>query len=211
MGVDAQMLVRTKRAVTPAEVKRIAVQMQIAFGHDGVLTVWSPNAAYVPYKGGRHCLEIIERYEQDGPAIKPRKGETLVEVSLGTRYYGPGYERGDLPGILAVARYLRAAFKPCEVWYGGDSSGICAEHLNDELESSLWEHFCSQASREYFSSGSKTSAVRCDFCDIPANNNMWGGGKTGHYCPSCGAHWLLYTDGRLVSADKDYKPLAVQP
>lgn len=210
MGIDARMLVRTHRKVSAEEVKQIAVRAQIAIGTD-TLDVSRPGRWY---KNGRHSLTLVEgAWEQDGPDIEPENGETFVEVHLTTRFYGPGYERGNLVGILAVARYMRAAFAPCEVWYGGDSSGVLARHLDDKYEAELWAHFMSTEARRYFASfgglGKRDAhSVHCDFCGINANENMWSGGDTGHYCPSCGQHWCRYADGRVVESDKHYAPIA---
>lgn len=204
MGIDAEMFVRVNRAVTADEVKKKAVAMQVAFG-PGPLFVARPGRSYgQPH----HSLAIVDVWRQDGPDIDPEPGETFIKVYLWTRYYGPGYERGDLPAILAVARYLRTVFEPCEIWYGGDSSGVCAEHLDDALEAELWTLFCSEHARDYFSKGfmRSTSLVRCDFCDLDANQGMFSRDTNGYVCPSCDQHWLRYADGRVVECDENYQP-----
>jgi hypothetical protein len=159
---------------------------------------------------GRHSLAIVDEWEQDGPTIWPEGGETFVKCNLWTRYYGPGYERGDIVSILAIAKWLKKAFAPCEVWYGGDSSGVVAEPID---EKSLWEHFMSDKGRAYFGDQwiEAGGTVHCDFCDLPATENMSGRDKTGYFCNSCGRHWLWYEDGRLVECGKDYQELKENP
>lgn len=205
MGVDARMLIRVPRVVTGEEVKREAVKAQIALNRDHFSVYrpgehsWSPE--------GRHCLSIVSEYEQDGESIVPRVGETLIEVHLATRYYGVGYERGDLIGILAVAKWFRLAFAPCEIWYGGDSGGCCAEPLDDVRENDLWVHFMSDAGRAYFNRPPKDyAAIHCTFCDVDAGEFMWSGADSGHSCPSCGQHWRRFGNGRIALADDKYNP-----
>lgn len=81
---------------------------------------------------------------QDGPEIVAGEDEQFVQVHMQSRYYGPDYERGDWPFIKSVAAWLERRFPGCEVWYGGDSSGICAEHLTAERLAeidALWSQF----------------------------------------------------------------------
>src|SRR4051812_12064655 len=45
-----------------------------------------------------------------------------VELHTDSRYYGPGYERGDWPAIYGAIRLMQAAFPGRPVHYGGDTS-----------------------------------------------------------------------------------------
>src|SRR5690348_13844539 len=101
MGVDCEMFVRTKTPVTPAQVRRWAYELVSAFGTDLLWVTRPGESTFDPE--GRHALEIIDKHDQDGPTILPRKGETFIRARLWTRYYGKGYERGNLPAILAIA------------------------------------------------------------------------------------------------------------
>lgn len=69
-------------------------------------------------------------YLQDGPSILAEDGEWLLNVSLGLRYYGPVYRRGDINAICLIAEWIETNMQPCELWYGGDSSGFCAERFD---------------------------------------------------------------------------------
>ncbi len=208
MGIDAEMFVRIRHEVSSKELRRRGVDH---------FFIYRPGSEYGPEEG-QHCLEFVDEYEQDGPTITPEKGETFVQVHLQTRYYGPGYERGNLPLILNVARFLRVTFAPCEVWYGGDSSGVIAEHLDDALEAQLFAHFAGERGRAYFAnSGSRRERPRCDFCDVDLAG--YGGGSDGgelFYCNGCGQHLSVkkgvarsFTDrfGYQVSAGKEDAPI----
>jgi hypothetical protein len=203
MGVDSIMIIRVPRPLTDDEVKREAVKAQIALGNNGVLAVDSPGK-YTWRPEGRHCLSIIHGEANEN--IERRPDETLIDVGLRTRYYGVGYERGDLVSILAVARWFRIAFAPCEIWYGGDNGTV--EQLDEVRENDLWVHFMSDAGRAYFSRPPRDgNAIHCTFCDVDAGVFMFSGNESGHVCPSCGQHWRQYGNGRHVLADDKYNPI----
>ncbi len=199
MGVDARMFVRVPRKLTKKEVFAEAVRIASAFASDTFFVRRPEKDKSGRNRGGRHALEIVETYQQDGPDIVPEAGETLVEVHLWTRYYGPGYERGDLVAILAVARWLRGVWPDGVVWYGGDSSGILAAPLDDDA---LWAHYMSERGRAYFRGhwDRQTLARSCDFCKIPLSSVN----ATKYYCMACRGHWEQQADGSLRELDDQW-------
>jgi hypothetical protein len=50
-----------------------------------------------------------------------KRGEGILSVSNWQRYYGPGYERGDLWSILKAIYLIRGEVNG-PVWYGGDTT-----------------------------------------------------------------------------------------
>ncbi|MEH6414078.1 hypothetical protein [Pseudomonas sp. CGJS7] len=80
------------------------------------------------------------RYQQDGPPIDADPGECLLEINLFSRYYDEDYARGDPILIAAVADWLDAQIPGCEVWYGGDSSGVLAAPFGRQRRRQLIEH-----------------------------------------------------------------------
>lgn len=191
MGVDAEMLVRVPRVLDWRQVRRESVAMCVALGPE-----WFMITEPGDDTRGRHALEIVDRYTQDGPDILPEPGETLVQVHLCTRYYGVDYERGNLVFLLAVARWLRHALAPCVVWYGGDSSGMLAEPLDAAREAALWAHFRGPRGRAYFDyslRGRVSAPVRCKFCERDAARYGGGGGDDVFVCNGCGGHWRRNT------------------
>jgi hypothetical protein len=92
------------------------------------------------------------RYTQDGDDIFAEEGECLLKISLMGRYYGPGYERGDILSYCAIAEWLEQNIPGCEVWYGGDSSGCCAEPFGAEERAAMKAHLFSKNGRDYFNS-----------------------------------------------------------
>lgn len=200
MGVDAQMLLRSKKIRTEREVREHSVALVDAFFGAFIVSrpgqwSWHPN--------GCHALEIVTEYQQDGDTITPADGEQLIEAHLSGRYYGVGYERGNLPQTLAIASWLKVRMPECEVWYGGDSSGFCAEPLTDARISALWAHFVSHGHRPYFGhrnqfmTDTPKHAPRCSFCaELEMDERMYAQGRTGFECAACGARVLVHADGR---------------
>lgn len=181
MGIDAQLLVRTTDKVSQKQVQDAAYDMAEAFGVDHFWITRPIDGA-----GAHHCLQIVEVYTQDGPDILPKPGETLIEVSLWTRYYGPGYERGDLPLILAVAYWLEKRFPGAAVWYGGDSSGVLAEPFGLAEREVYWSHFCENGHKPYRGGWGQEIKKDCDFCCKLMVQAGWGANYALLYCPGCG-------------------------
>jgi hypothetical protein len=119
------------------------------------------------------------------------------------RYYGPGYERGPIVDILAVARFLRHVWHGCTVYYGSDGGGPVSV-LDNDREDALWGHLFSAAGRAYYRHASSVDAV-CEHDGIPLNFNMWGGGDSGASCPACRRHWVYKKNGTIIATKADYK------
>lgn len=132
-------------------------------------------------------------WTQDGDPIFAKPGEWFLEVSLYTWYYGIGYERGDLLTLCAVAEWCEVNIPNCEVWYGGDSSGVLAEPWPDEKRRELRKHLYSDMGRAYFNYSSRYGQTPmhpkpCGLCIDGGSFEQFGSG--GNYiavhCASCG-------------------------
>ena len=131
-------------------------------------------------------------WTQDGESIYAQPGEHMLEVSLWTRYYGPGYERGDILTICAVAEWCEQNLQPCEVWYGGDSSGVLAELFGPADRAAMRAHLYSQSGRDYFTHekrGTFPTPKPCGLC-VPGENRFnrygWGNNYVAVNCGGCG-------------------------
>lgn len=124
---------------------------------------------------------------QDGDPMFAEPGETLLKVSLWTRYYGPGYERGDILTICAIAEWIERSMQPCEVWYGGDSSGVLAEPFGEKRRQELRAHLYGKNGRDYW--GTFPTPKPCGLC-VPGENRFnrhgWGGNYVAVSCGGCG-------------------------
>jgi len=210
VGVDAQMLVRTRQAFKPDEVRRMSGDLAAAFGSDS-FWIWDD---YKNEDGtiGRHALELVNEYQQDGDSIFPEPGETFIEVHLGTRYYGRGYERGDVGLIIHVAAWLEANIHDAKVYYGGDSSGICAKPFDQEARRQLFAYYAKVGHEPYVGgfgrfSGRDEQHPGCDFCLREMTNCGGGGGKTFYHCGGCGKKIIfdhIRKTTQLVPKGKDF-------
>lgn len=91
----------------------------------------------------RRC-RVADQYEVDGVvkwhAVERDADEGRVVVNTTCHYYGPGYERGDWPGIYGAIRLLQAALPGATVYYthdGVDDGVECSE----EYLAEIWGHF----------------------------------------------------------------------
>lgn len=148
-------------------------------------------------------------YTQDGPDIYAEPGEYLLEVALWTRYYGPGYERGDILTICAVAEWIEANMQPCEVWYGGDSSGVCVEPFGAAAREALRKHLYSRQGRDYFKHGERSgfpTPAPCGLC-VPGENRLnrhgWGKDYVAVNCAGCGKSFESSDNGKTWVAKKE--------
>lgn len=208
MGIDAQMLVKTRTSPTPEAVRKLSVDLCEAFGADR-FWVWED------FKNddgsiGRHALEIVKKFSQDGPDIRAKKGETLIDVSLGTRYYGPDYERGDIGLIINVASWLEARIPDARIFYGGDSSGVCAEPFGPTERAVVWAYFCRVGHAPYqrgFSMFAEPgTVVRCGFCATDMLSTGGGRDRSFYLCRGCDKKIVQFRDGRtvIVPRGKDF-------
>lgn len=137
-----------------------------------------------------------EYHEDSEVPVKARPGECLLQVSLYGRYYGPGYERGDILTYCAIAEWLELNIPGCEVWYGGDSSGVCVERFDELKRRELRTHLFTPKGRDYFKGmwsmhsdeGYGTPAA-CSLC--PGGKycgSRFGVGKdfASYHCAGCG-------------------------
>ncbi len=216
MGIDAEMFVRRMGAFQDDEVRRIRLLLAGAFGADSFWIHKKDGVSgeapldYSDENGHRHCCERIPEYQQNGPTIEPEPGEHFLRVYLAQRYYGEGYERGDLPKILSVAAFLQDVTGG-RVWYGGDSSGVLARELDDAYRKELWAHFVAVGGNEPYHGrdfgGEGVPRPHCSFCG-GAPMRFFGTGHSGRRaiaeCRGCGAEvetldkgatWAVYKKG----------------
>jgi ribosomal protein S27E len=193
MGVDAEMFARTMTPITEDQLKELRWRIGDTF--DCAFWIFDdPRNIYPgdtkPYY--RHSLELVNMISQDGPDILPKEGETFLKVNLQTRYYGPGYERGNFMLIYSVARWLEKNVPGAEVWYGGDSSGVTHKLFDATAREEMFEYFISNGHEPYNSyfkdSFEKSGTPRCPNKGCIGKTIAYGGGPkySSSYCHSCG-------------------------
>lgn len=153
-------------------------------------------------------------YWQDADEpMRAGKNEWLLRVSVWTRFYGIGYERGDILFICAVAEWAEANIPGVVVYYGGDSSGVLAEPFDDKARRKLRKHFYGAHGRDYFAAfGSYMPRKKmplpqpCSLClpeGFRGNEYMWGGTDTlGVHCQGCGKNFVTRDAGKTWAVEK---------
>jgi hypothetical protein len=197
MGIDARIVVRTRVTPTEKQVKRWAYELCAAFGY---------KEFFVDRKRGQHALEIVSELDQDGPTLRPADDETLIECNYFGRYWGPGYERGDLAEIIGIVDWLERRIPGAEVWYGGDSSGVCAIRFDKLAREQYLEHFASDKGSAYHEKSwlGDGKPAHCDFCDVEMFAYRGGPSGTGYVCLGCGLHTLRASNGSETHAVGDW-------
>jgi hypothetical protein len=209
MGIDAEMLVKINgrdKWLSPERLRELCYLVGSTIGHDHFCI----SDEYGVF-GPRHCLSIIDPWNateegcyeelngntiftQDGDPIIASDDEQFVEVHFMTRYYGVDYERGDWPVIKATAELLERHIPACEIWYGGDSSGIVATLFDESARKELHDHFLGSGHRPY-SDYFGTNGPRCPLCAVSMNNCGGGNDRSFYRCNGCGRQEVVFSGG----------------
>lgn len=208
MGVDAEMFVRTKVKITEEQVRTLAYRMGEAFGHDNLWIFKNPD-----HGESRHCMQIVPEYTQDGPTIQPGKGETFIQVYPCSRYYGEGYERGNLPLLIMIAEWLEANIPGGEVWYGGDSSGVEAKKFDKKAREKLFKFFAKGGHRNYTTFfDKKADGPLCNMCFVRMDQYGFGQNYASYYCAGCGENTMTRDGGKTFEAkNENWEPSCASP
>lgn len=223
MGVDARMFARLRgeNRIKPEDALPLAVEMCKTIGAGNFLIT---KATEFDFGRPHHALSIIEplsredaaEYEspelvgkvvwfQDGDPVVAEPDEQFVEVHLFTRFYGPEYARGDWTVIRTVAEWIEFKLPTAEVWYGGDSSGICARRFGAAERALVNRFFLGTGHRTYrdvFQGISSRGATppKCQCCEIGMSDTGGGGvgaaQRTFWYCDGCDGKVVTFGDGR---------------
>lgn len=210
MGIDAQMFVKNPHPLSEKAVLELAWECAAAFGDDR-FWIWNPKVTGREY--AQHALNIVTEYQQDGPTLKPERGEQFIEAHPATRYYGRGYERGDLPFLIALAHWLEVRIPGGQVWYGGDSSGVNAEPFDAVEREALMRHFISVGHMPYVGDPrvsahdnpyikQPTYQPRCDFCQQPMHQCGFGHAYARFDCLGCDYSVETRDDGQTWKTPK---------
>lgn len=191
MGVDAMMFVGLKEKMGPLAVRRISADMAEAFGAERFFITLPSEAPDSFNRKPRHALEIMSKSEaQESEAFSGRpEVRQWLTVNLWGRYYGDGYERGDLPFLYCLGRWLEIRFPGSVLLYGGDCDGDYQDFSAGSRDA-LFAHFARVGHKPYnggFSSMVKGERQTCEFCaGIPMNNYGGGQGQEFYRCDGCG-------------------------
>lgn len=228
MGVDARMFLRIKgkaNHLSETTVRRLSYEIGTAFDNSFFFTMHPSQGVFNEI---RRALEIMtpladareaEDYgldaalvgrvvwSQDGDPIIADTDEQFIKVNLMGRYYGKGYERGNWPKLRACIFWLSTRVPNCEVWYGGDSGGICAANTVNLADLDL--HWAINARRPYVRYESKFKSTLpaagitppvCQLCEVPMAECGGGREYSFFWCDGCGAKASKHINGTVAWA-----------
>lgn len=202
MGMDAGLLLVVSEV---PDLDELSYDLSEAFGHERFWQrEWNADGRSDPF-AGRKCVRLAEDYVvaclRDSQ-IEDIPDGTVLDCAIATRHYAPGYERGDLPFILAVIRWLEVRLPGVPIYYDADRQFV--ELADASWQDTIWRHFCEVGHKPYMGGRGKDSGPTCDHCNRPTRRYLWGGfDQTGAwYCPGCG--WRVHsTDGGQTYRDGD--------
>jgi len=210
MGVDARMFVKLATPVDDAALIDAAYRLAEACGDER--TFWLSRDEDLARGEVRRALN---RVTDACGGYRPVEADgTWLEVSLWGRYYGPGYERGDLWDYIAAAEWCERNFAGCTVFYGGDC-GEGVELFDRADRETFIAHWAEHGGRPYYARDGKpwreTHAQQptCPLCQHPATQYGSGGQFASWTCDACGRHWVwVGADVRAYPAGRDFDSFA---
>ena len=156
MGIDAKIIIRkvSRDYCTQDKIKELNDALIKEFG---ISPFW--RGLYNEYRALDMTLTRYREkddpipgsvYRQDGKSIFADDCECLLQIYTWSRFYGPGYERGDLLHLIALAEWVEKTIPGAEVWYGGDSSGICAKPWPRGIRDEFLRYYNGPHGRDYY-------------------------------------------------------------
>lgn len=170
MGIDARIRVMVP-ATDEKQINRWAYELAVCFDE-----VWHDA------KDNKRALLIIEDEDLSIP-----DGHMLLEVSTLMRYYGVHYERGPLPTIIMIAKWLEIRTKGT-VYYDGDNVDWLTP-FDEQTRNELFNHYVETVGRlpydNYFTHNKPIPPV-CQFDQEPMISTFSGPyERYGYECPAC--------------------------
>lgn len=153
------------------------------------------------------------RYD-DEPNTSGKNGPRELSLSVSTfgRYYGPGYERGNILNYCAIAEWFEQNIPGCEVFYGGDGS---VQPFPAEERERMRAHLYTTDGRAYykdkdrFMSPEDKAFPRPPACGLCPGGNYcgarhgWGPNFGSFHCSGCGKGHVTNDGGATFEVKKD--------
>ncbi len=211
MGVDAVMIVRLTEHPSDRTVQQWSYRLAEAVGADHFFVDDDDAAiakAVAKGRPPRRALNLCtpEDYSYSLRGMDSEDGSSHLDVSLGGRFYGPGYERGDPWVYLAVAEWVERNLPNATVFYGGDSD-THLDPFDRPAREALVAHWATHGGRPYrgsmWSGGAHPLQPTCPLCSEKAAQFGSGGGYAAWTCLGCARHWVWVTG---YAAPKAFPP-----
>lgn len=136
--------------------------------------------------------------------LKTTDEASIASVWTMWRYYGPGYERGNLPAIYTCLRYLLAQTDITELRYGGDTYEVYEPVTREDVEA-LMDHYLAHGHRPYRNHGESTTP--CPECGYDTWSNGRANGEDMYICMACNwSTWKKVTPPNNRDVPDDPEP-----
>lgn len=209
MGVDARILIKItnpKSHLDAKQLRQLSAQLSNVIGHEHFFLRPEDNRhaiSFVIDNNGEYPDEYEEihgvPFDPNGPAnfgqdsaedpdIVAEPNEQFLEVHVWSRYYGEHYARGDWKTLSWTLMWCFFNIKDCEVWYGGDSSGVLMEQMTPDRMTEMTKFYLTSGNDTYWAN-TKT-IFKCEFCTCGVINSGGGGNIKYWHCDSCGSQWV---------------------
>jgi len=142
---------------------------------------------------------IFSQDSNKEPYIIAKPNEQFLEVHLWSRYYGETYARGDWTNIFFVLMWCISNIPDCEVWYGGDSSGVCLELMTFQRLKAITQFYLTSGHGTYWMNKKNEYKFLCEFCNCSVVNSGGGGDRSFWHCDSCGSQWVVVSLNRFAA------------
>jgi len=192
MGLDATIYVYSPKILTEREITRLSYEICECYGHGEFMVNNPTEQKKRPTWPAHHAFTTLESQDWGdwdflSDEIKKNLTHgvgTMLTLHYFGRYYGVGYERGDLPKILSVLNWVRLRIHNSTVFYGGD--GDCAEFTEDEGHE-LFNHFVFKGHRPYLEGWAHEGgeSPECPMCKEQMGEYGWGPDETRFQCFGC--------------------------
>ncbi len=195
MGIDSEMLIRTKTKITNKQITEYAWRLAHAIGSTNFY-IWD----------GQRSLTKVKEFEQDGPTLFPLEDEVFMRCVPATRYYGIDYGRGNIWLIISIAEWCERNISNVEVWYGGDSSGVVVRPFGSIERQNIIKHW-SRSGNTYANDISGFDNEDwghpfCVFCDHYMHRFGFGDVYAMYICQGCGQKVCTHNAGKLWTTER---------
>lgn len=189
MGVDAKMFIASDKIYTGDELIYLSYRLGDAVGSN-IFMLFDDE-----YKILNSNIEYL-------PDSLP-KAKQVIEVNLSGRYYGEGYERGNLWDYIAVAIWIEENFA-IPPYYGGDSSDYL-ELFDDAARKKLIKYWAKAGHIPYRDRQERhTYQPTCPRCKVLATQFGYGGNYASWSCLGCGKTWQWKSETGVVEGKREY-------
>jgi len=185
MGIDAVIYAKLNRPATEDEIRDWSFRIGAAFGHDRFF-IQQPRIKGYNNAEPHGAITLREIYHEDVDDYNADPFQ--VNVGVFSRYYGPGYERGDWAFLRMVILWMKANMPEGSViYYGGDSDDGC-EEVNERLIAEIDECFFKTGRQNYHMNRhvEGEDVHGCPLCKVAMPQYGFGGGYQSFQCLGCG-------------------------